>query len=166
MVERLYKKGLVVGIIVMFFSMTFVSTVSSLSAEKYASADKYITTPPEVEVTWETYKIDGKWYVDFICNSSEGMSDINIVEMYVNNILHATIEGPGPDCIFTIEWSKFVELCLFQFVFYNFEGEWAIVLIRGLDIKSCPIYQQFTNQLMLRFLEQYPLLQKLILLIK
>ena len=150
------KKGLVCVIIVLFLGMAFVSSAGSLSAEKCVSADKHITTPPEVEVTWEAYKVDGKWYIDFICDSSEGMSDIDRVEMYIDDVIHATITGPGPVYIFTIEWSKAMKSCIFKFVFYDLEGNTAVVIIKGSDIKSCSISQQFTNPLMLRLLERFP----------
>ena len=92
------KKGLVCVIIVLFLGMAFVSSAGSLSAEKCVSADKHITTPPEVEVTWEAYKVDGKWYIDFICDSSEGMSDIDSVGLYIDDLIHATIAGPPYTC--------------------------------------------------------------------
>jgi len=130
------KRGLVIGIMVLLLGMTFVPLAGSLSVEKGVSADMHITTPPEVEVTWEVYKVDGKWYVDFICDSAEEMDDIDRVEMYIDDAIHEMITGPGPVYIFTIEWSKAMKSCIFKFVFYGLGGDTAVVIIDGSDIKS------------------------------
>ena len=92
------------------------------------------SNPLEVEVTWETYKVDGQWYVTFTCDSSEDMNDIDRVEFYINDGLMAVIEGAGPDYTVTIEWTEAMESSIFKFIFYGLEGDTAEVIIDGSDV--------------------------------
>ena len=92
------------------------------------------SNPLEVEVTWETYKVDGQWYVTFTCDSSDDMKDIDRVEFYIDDGLMAVIDGSGPVWAFTMEWTEAMESCIFKFVFYGLEGDTAEVIIDGSDV--------------------------------
>ena len=146
------KKGLVIGIVVLFLGMAFVPLAGSLSIEKYVSTDKEIqssnldyTTPTEANVTWELYKVDGKWYVDFICDP--GMGFMDRVTMYIDDVEFDTITGPGPAYVFTLQWVKALRSCTFKFVFYFGSGNKVAVIINGSDIKSYPSSQNIINMI-------------------
>ena len=127
------KKALVFGIVVLFLGMVFASSAGSLSA------DKYITTSLEVEVTWEAYKVDGQWYVTFTCDSSEDMNDIDRVEVYINDGLMTVISGSGPEYTVTVEWTDAMESSIFKFVFYGIGGDTAEIIIDGSDVSPLDV---------------------------
>jgi len=104
-------------------------------------------TPPEISVDWETYKYDGRWYADFICDVYDKESDIDRVEMWINDGIYAEIPdgGPGTDYVFTLEWGKAIKKAVFKFVAYNDAGLSAIVVVNGSDIKSSPSSQYFNS---------------------
>ncbi len=142
------KKGLVVGIIVLFIGMSITPSTGNIMFFDD-------TTPPEIQVTWRTYKVDGKWYVEFDCEVYDEESDIDRVEMWIDDGIHETITGSGPDVyIFTIEWSKALKTSVFKFVAYNGAGLSAFVTVDGSDIKSCSISRQFTNPLFVQILQR------------
>lgn len=92
------------------------------------------TTPPEIDVTWETYKVDGEWYVDINAEAYDEESGIEKFEMYVNNELMDIVEGPGPYGIaFTCKLYE-AKTSVFKFVAYNGAGLSTEVLIEGSDI--------------------------------
>ncbi|MCK5260691.1 MAG: hypothetical protein KAJ44_00750 [Thermoplasmatales archaeon] len=52
-------------------------------------------TPPEIDLTWESYKEDGIWYVIFSAYCSDAASGMNYVEFYKNDLLmHTDYEAP------------------------------------------------------------------------
>jgi hypothetical protein len=107
--------------------------------------------PLEVEVTWEAYKIDGQWYVDFICNSSEPLDRL---EIYINDGLMHTAADPILPYVFSIEWCKAMKSYTFKFVFYGRGGDTAEVIIDGSDIKSTSYGQQSIFPLFFQMLQR------------
>jgi len=127
------KKLLVFGVIVLFIGLAFIPSFNAVSISK--SDD---TTPPIIDVTWETYKFNGTWYVEFTCEAYDPESGIDRVEYYINDKLQDTVPGgPGPpEYLFIIGWSKALKNCVFKFEAINKAGLSAFVEINGTDIKS------------------------------
>jgi hypothetical protein len=114
------------------------------------------TTPPEIDVSWETYKVDGKWYVYFDCEFYDEESGINRAVWYLNGVEQSVIVGSGPEPFefhFTIELSEAKE-SVFKFEAINGAGLSAFVEVDGSDINSYSLSQQFTNTLFLQILQQ------------
>ena len=120
-------------------------------------------TNPTMDVEWETFKQDGLWYVRFTCYITDSISGIDRVEMYIDDELHETITGPGPDYEFTIKWSKEIKTSTFKFVAFDKAGNSDVAIINGSDIKSCSNFyiKQLSSNLILKFLERFSIFQRL-----
>jgi len=61
------------------------------NVEDVKSAEfKIDQTPPIIDLTWESYKEDGIWYVIFLAYCSDATSGMNYVEFYVDDVLQFT----------------------------------------------------------------------------
>ena len=70
---------------------------------------KIDTYPPEAqEISWEAYKEDGIWYLDLTASASDETSGMDRVECFIEDEHYETIEGAGPDYVFTFKWSKMI----------------------------------------------------------
>ena len=126
------KKTFGILVCMMLIAIAFIPLGNAISIENPSFFDGSFEL--DVEVTWQAYKVDGQWYVKFICDSSEDMDDIDRVEMYIDDGLMAVIDGSGPDYSVTIEWAEAMESSIFKFVFYGLEGDTAEVIIDGSDV--------------------------------
>ncbi|UCD14626.1 MAG: carboxypeptidase regulatory-like domain-containing protein [Thermoplasmatales archaeon] len=61
-------------------------------------------TKPEIELTVDTYKEDGLWYLVLTAIAEDECSGMNRVEFYINDILQEKIIGPGPNYEWIIPW--------------------------------------------------------------
>jgi hypothetical protein len=91
------------------------------------------------EVEWEAYKKSGNWHVQFTCEATDDISGMNQVEMYINDGLFETIESPGPEYIFEIEWNHLYIDIVFNFYHYDDAGNIIIDDVQGSDINSLSI---------------------------
>ena len=138
--------------------------------EKIKSADfKIDQTPPDIErVKWEAYKENCRWHVKFTCNATDETSNMDRVEMFINDGLHEIIKGAGPIYEFVLEWGcQFWGNPVLNFIHYDVAGNSAIESVNGSDIKSYPysqsnITQQSQNVWFLWLLERFPLLKWLL----
>jgi len=89
------------------------------------------TAELDVEVTWETYKVDGQWYVKFICDSAEM---IERIDFYFDDEFINMVSNPILPHVFHIEWYTAMRFFTFKFVFYGFGGETATVIVDGSDV--------------------------------
>ena len=133
MKKNIVRKDLVVGIIALFIGLAFIPSFNAVSMSK-TSDD---TTPPVIEVTWETSKFNGTWYVKFDCEIYDNESGIDRAIFYLNGVEQEVYTGPGPfsGFHFTIELS-IAKKCVFKFEAINSVGLSAFVEVDGLDIKS------------------------------
>jgi hypothetical protein len=121
-------------------------------------------TKPDIDfIDWETYKENGSWYVRFTCVAEDALSGMNRIEMYIDDELHDIITWPGP-FEFIVKWSKELKSSIFKFVAFDKAGNLAFDIINGSDIKSYSnIYiKQFSKNLVLQFLERFPILDRLL----
>jgi hypothetical protein len=128
------KKLLIIGVIALFICMGIQPAISYKVS--FVMSDD--TTPPIIEVTWELFKFDRKWYVKFNCTAYDNESGVDLLELYVDDkFITIIFPGPVPDNYRYIhEWSKTLKACIFKFVAYNSAGLSAFVEIDGSDIKS------------------------------
>ena len=81
MQNKILRKGLVVGIIILFIGLAF---IPSFNAESISMSDD--TTPPEIYLEWESWKDDeGKWIIHYIANCSDDESGMDRVEFILDN---------------------------------------------------------------------------------
>jgi hypothetical protein len=107
------------------------------------------TPTPIIEVTWETYKLNGTWYVDFNCSFYDNGSGIKRVVWYLNGKEMDVIVGPGPvyEFHFTVKLS-IAKKSVFRFEAYYGDGLSSFVEVDGSDIKSdgdCGCSDDFSN---------------------
>jgi len=88
-------------------------------------------TKPYIEVRWDAYQKDGKWYVKFTVNAADAMSGMDRVEMYINEGYYETVVGPGPLYEFDIEWFDYFNSCDFKFVAFDKVGHSDYKIIPG-----------------------------------
>ena len=98
------------------------------------------------------------------CVAEDAISGMDRIEMYIDDELHETITGPGPAYQFEIKWSKELKSSIFKFEAFDKAGNSAFNLINGSDIKSCSnnYIKQFSKNLVLQFLERFPILDRLL----
>jgi hypothetical protein len=101
----------------------------------YLDMDK---TPPNIDIKWDTYKKNGKWYIRFIIEATDETSGLEKVEMYLNDGLHEIIVSPGPIYEFIIEWNDAFKNCNFKFIAYDMAGNSAYDNLKGEEITSLP----------------------------
>jgi len=130
MTKRMFKKGLVVGIIILFISVGIQPTV----ANDISISMLDDTTPPAIEVTVDIYKDETGWYVDFICVTYDSESGIDRLEWYVDGLLDNVIKDPPREYIFEVNWYENIDENFFWFFAYNGAGLSAYVEIDGSDI--------------------------------
>jgi hypothetical protein len=81
------------------------------------------TTPPKVDdISWEAWKDVGIWYVDLTAHAWDYTSDMDRVEFFISDKHMETIEGKGPDYVFTIEWKEKWRKHTFWFYHYDRAG--------------------------------------------
>ena len=132
MKNKILRKGLVVGIIALFIGLAFIPSFNAISISK--SDD---TTPPVIEVSWETYKFNSTWYVKFDCEIYDNESGIDRTIWYLNGVLQDSNSGPGPDYGFHFTVTLYIaKKSVFKFEAINGAGLSAFVEIDGSDIKS------------------------------
>jgi hypothetical protein len=148
-----------------YYSYDYVGNI-----EDVKSSTLYIDkTPPKTSLKWKVYSNKhGGWYVKFTVNATDAMSGMDRVEMYINDELHETITYPGPNYYFIINWSSEIKTAVFKFIAFDIAGNSVYKLINGSDIKSHPRSKsstyQFVNSWLLRFLDRFLLLQRLLTL--
>jgi hypothetical protein len=104
------------------------------------------TPTPIIEVTWETYKLNGTWYVDFNCSFYDNGSGIKRVVWYLNGKEMDVIVGPGPvyEFHFTVKLS-IAKKSVFRFEAYYGDGLSSFVEVDGSDIKSLDCFDCQSN---------------------
>ena len=122
---------------------------------------------PIIDVDWDVNIIGLSWYVRFNCEARDSPSGMDRVEMYINDVLYITINGPGPTYEFIIELSSEVNTSTFKFMAFDIAGHSAFTLVNGSDIKSHPqfesvSYQHSMNMRFLRLIDRFPLLEVLL----
>ncbi len=136
-------------------------------SEIYLTEFKIDQTPPDIQdVKWETFREGwGNWYCKFICNSIDNTSSMDRVEMYINDGLWQTSDGPGPVYEFVIQWGNQPwGNPIFNFLHYDLAGNSASDSVNASDIKSYPkIIEQNLEYFSYnsRFIK-FPLLQMLL----
>ena len=121
-------------------------------------------TKPDIDlIDWETYKENGSWYVRFTCVAEDAISGMDRIEMHIDDELHETIKWPGP-FEFDIKWSKELKTSIFKFEAFDKAGNSDVAIINGSDIKSYSNFyiKQLSNNLILKFLERFPIFQRLL----
>jgi len=118
--------------------------------------------PPDIgDPIWGAFKEGCKWYVTFLANATDACSGIDRLEMFINDGEHEIIVGAGPTYEFVIEWTKAFKSVTFWFYCYDEAGNVASVLVNGSDINSYSHSQSYRT-LFLRWLERFPILQKIL----
>jgi hypothetical protein len=85
-------------------------------------------SPPMTDfITLKGYPINNIWYVDFICKSVDQTSGMDRVEMYIEDEHYETVEGKGPEFIFTIQWFDEFPITKFYFHYYDKAGNKKII---------------------------------------
>ncbi len=68
---------------------------------------KIDTNPPVADyIGWQAYKEGEFWYVDLTASAVDAISGMDRVECFIEDEHCETIEGSGPDYVFTFQWSK------------------------------------------------------------
>jgi hypothetical protein len=83
----MFRKGIVLVVIILLVGVSIPSTGMVYNDD---------TTPPEIELHWEAYKKDEKWYIRFNATCFDNESGMNRVEFFYNSILQEIIFGLGP----------------------------------------------------------------------
>ena len=123
--------------------------------------------PPQTDLEYETYMEDWIWYVKFIFSAVDDISGMHdVVKMYINDGLHETVTGLGPIYEFIIAWNVPMEFVA-KFVCHDNAGNEVFESMNGSDIKShsssqSRSTQQSQNMWYLRWLERFPILQKIL----
>ena len=115
MKNKIFRKGLVLAIVILFVSISTMPLAGSLSMERVSTKEQISksnmvndTTPPDIEVTWEAFKEkegwDTCWYVKFtvLCNDNE--SGVDRVEFGIEFLTQDIDYEPPYE--WTIEWSN------------------------------------------------------------
>ena len=97
-------------------------------------------TPPTIEVTWESYKEDGTWYILFTATCSDATSGVDRVEFYINDVLAYT-DDMEP-YVWIVSWDELPEpkdSVAFDFYVYDMAGNSAFAILARSDgwIFSC-----------------------------
>jgi hypothetical protein len=61
------------------------------------------TVPDAEDIWWETYEIDGKWFLVISIDCTDATSGMNRVEFYMNEELQERINGSGPNYEWELE---------------------------------------------------------------
>ena len=124
-------------------------------------------TPPVTDLTWLVHKVGFKWYVRFILTAEDAISGMSSpwLVIYINDLILGEFEVlDWPTAEFEIQWFKAFETVKFGFGCSDNACNFVIEEVNGSDIKSCPHSNilQISNNLLLRFFERFPLLQRLL----
>ncbi len=96
------------------------------------------TTPVAEEISWDTYKEGGFWYVDLTASAVDVTSLMDRVEFFINDRLQEIIEGRGPDYVFTLQWSEAFRKHSFFFYHYDRAGNVIMVYFDPKNVKAVP----------------------------
>ena len=94
--------------------------------------------PVADEIAWEAYKESGWWNVDLTAHTTDETSDMDRVEYFINDGHHETIEGSGPDYVFTIQWSELFRRHTGWFYHYDRAGNVIAVNFSFAIVESVP----------------------------
>ncbi len=93
--------------------------------------------PPTTDLTWETYKELGKWYVKFTLNAVDSISGMSpYVEFYLNDVLQGEFEVDWPTFEFEIQWNKAFENTKFGFLCSDIACNSVMEDVNGSEIES------------------------------
>ena len=130
-------------------------------------------THPVTNLTWLVHKVGFIWYVRFVLTAEDALSGMSPwLEIYINDLLLGKFKVlDWPTAEFEIQWYKAFKAVKFGFGSYDNAGNLVIESVNGSDIKSYPrnqnsISYQSNNMWLLKILEQFPILQRLLYLIK
>jgi len=127
----LYEDG--EDIFIDYYSVDYNGNIEDVKSEEI----KIDKIPPNATVEWDTEKVDGKWYVTFTVNATDETSGLDdTIEMYINDGLWATVEGPGPEYVFEIEWSKQFKTAIIGFKICDRACNCILLKVNGSDIKA------------------------------
>lgn len=126
-----------------------IDKVGNSESHNLFTVDMDQTTPEISEVEWEAKNKGGKWYVTLSCCAFDETSDMDRVEMYINDGLVDIIEGPGPEYDFEIQWGSILKNCIFKFVHYDNAGNFISDIIDGSEIES----DSFSQKLIYQFIQ-------------
>ncbi len=145
-------------ILIEFYSVDDDGNIEDVKSEEI-SIDQ---TPPNASVEWDTVKDDGIWYVKFTVNATDETSGLDDrLEMYVNDGLLATVEGPGPEYVFEIEWSKQFKTAILGFKICDCACNCILLKVNGSDIKAFNSIQEKSIYLWQYYLfTRYSLIQE------
>ena len=114
--------------------------------------------PPNTDITWETYKEFGKWYVSFTFFAEDTISGLTYyLDIYIDDVLQTTVIFVAPEYTIGFEWSNIMKQLSFGFGISDNACNYVIDKVNGSDIKSCCRYQ---NNFFL-ILERFPLIQRI-----
>lgn len=132
------------GILVEYYSVDNVGneeTIQSLTIKRDS-------TPPDTNAYWKIIRRNQKYYIKFTCEATDELSGMNKVEMYIDDELYETIEGPGPTYVFEIVWTDEYKNATFKFIAYDMAGNSYSVELK--DVKSKSIINSMINNLKLK----------------
>lgn len=135
--NKIFRKGLVLTIVVLLIGMSIVPLAGGQSAERALTKEQIYksnfvndTTPPNIEVTWEASKEGDNWYVKFtvLCNDNE--SGVDRVEFGVEFLTQYIDYEPPYE--WTIIWCNDIITPpdFFSFTAFDKAGNSAFVTVK------------------------------------
>jgi hypothetical protein len=102
------------------------------------------STSPDLVANWEVIRKNQKYYIKFTCEATDSLSGMNRVEMYIDDVLYETIEGPGPIYVFEIKWSSEYKNSKFKFIAHDMAGNSDFKELEDVKNKSFTISKSTT----------------------
>jgi hypothetical protein len=140
-----------------------VDNVGNVESTNSFTIDMDQTPPVAEEITWEAYKMDGIWYIDFTASAVDVTSGMDRVECIIEAGYNVTIVGAGPYG-FTMQWSDAFRNRILWVFAYDKAGNVANTSLNLSDIESYPD-RQSKPIFFPKWLERFPLLNQIINLI-
>jgi hypothetical protein len=130
------------GVFVEYYSVDNVGNEESIKSFTI----KRDSTPPDLDANWEVIRRNQKYYIKFTCEATDSLSGMNKIEIYIDDVLYETIEGPGPMYVFEIEWSSEYKNSTFKFIAYDMAGNSDFKEIEDVKNKSFTISKSITSK--------------------
>jgi len=105
------------------------------------------TVPVAEEIAWYAYKEDGIWKVDLTASAVDATSGMDRVEFFLLGEHHETIEGAGPEYVFTIDWSESLRGHFGYFYHYDRAGNVVEVIFPFEVVVAVPHSQSYRQLL-------------------
>ena len=113
---------------------------------------------PITDLTWETYKQLGKWYVKFALVATDSISGMSpYVEFYLNDVLQGEFEVFWPTFEFEMQWKEVYKNAKFGFLCQDNACNFVMEEVNGSEIESLNnnynlISQSIYNSFFLQFI--------------